>query len=102
MFERVPTPDLQTPDGWLPLATSRLHPCWDKLACSLLPASAACLAATLREYQLEGLRWLVQMWDAGMNAILAGEWAAVWHGVEQRRQEGHCMNHSRTHGYDDR
>lgn len=34
--------------------------------------NAACLAATLREYQLEGLRWLVQMWDAGMNAILAG------------------------------
>ncbi|PRW60864.1 SNF2 super family [Chlorella sorokiniana] len=33
----------------------------------------ACLAATLREYQLEGLRWMVQMWDAGMNAILADE-----------------------------
>lgn len=42
------------------------------------PLLAACLAATLREYQLEGLRWLVQMWDAGMNAILAGGPRGRW------------------------
>jgi SNF2 family DNA or RNA helicase len=35
-------------------------------------SAADCLAATLREYQLEGLRWLVGMWDRGMDAILAG------------------------------
>ena len=45
------------------------------------PAPVACLAATLREYQLEGLRWLVQMWDAGMNAILAG--VRGWAGEER-------------------
>ena len=54
---------------------------------------AECLAATLREYQLEGLRWLVGMWDRGMPAILAdevgdlvGRWAvppaAALHGAQ--------------------
>ncbi|KAL4421455.1 hypothetical protein ABPG75_010746 [Micractinium tetrahymenae] len=32
-----------------------------------------CLEASLREYQLEGLRWLVSMWDHGTNCILADE-----------------------------
>lgn len=41
-------------------------------------STAGCLTATLREYQLEGLRWMVQMWDRGVNAILAG--AACWKG----------------------
>lgn len=42
--------------------------------------SADCLDASLREYQLEGLRWLVSMWDNGTNCILAGGgwgWARV-------------------------
>jgi hypothetical protein len=42
-------------------------------ACLPVYLLADCLAATLREYQLEGLRWLVGMWDRGVNAILADE-----------------------------
>lgn len=30
-------------------------------------------AAVLREYQLEGLAWLVGQYDRGLNAILADE-----------------------------
>lgn len=42
-------------------------------ALNLSPCAVDCLEATLREYQLEGLRWLAAHWDRGVNAILADE-----------------------------
>lgn len=31
-----------------------------------------CISGQMREYQVEGLRWMVNQYDEGINAILAG------------------------------
>lgn len=39
-----------------------------------MDAQPECVTGPMREYQMEGLRWLVQrVGDAGVNAILADE-----------------------------
>jgi hypothetical protein len=41
----------------------------------------ACITGEMREYQLEGLRWLVARYDDGLNAILADEMVRGGSGV---------------------
>ena len=35
------------------------------------------LAATLKEYQLKGLNWLANLYEQGINGILADEMASL-------------------------
>ncbi len=62
-------------DGeWVPVAPSRpLELLRDKLSTTATVDQPAALAATLRDYQLRGLRWLARMTELGLGGCLADD-----------------------------
>lgn len=45
-------------------------------SCACCACCARCAGGTLRDYQLDGLNWMVYSWSRGSNGILAGAVAA--------------------------
>ena len=57
------------PSGWLDTVRRQLA----EPASDTVPAAPAALDATLRDYQLRGLQWLVKMTSLGLNGCLADD-----------------------------
>jgi SNF2 family DNA or RNA helicase len=57
------------PSGWLDTVRRQLA----EPASDTVPAAPAALDATLRDYQLRGLQWLVRMTSLGLNGCLADD-----------------------------
>lgn len=50
------------------------------------------ISAVLREYQLEGLAWMMSMYESGVNAILADEvWTVMAYGAPAPLCEALCI-----------
>lgn len=84
-------------------ALARLRPASDDSACgnggsgSPLVQPPAGLAATLRPYQLAGLRWLAGLHDASLNGILADESAHFCARFRRRRRPILTLSSSASH-----
>ena len=55
--------------AWYPIGQQCQTPC----ACRLLSQPSCIKNGTMREYQMQGLNWLIHLYDNGINGILADE-----------------------------